>query len=119
MQINITGRGFELTPLIKNYATEKISKLGKLGVQIIKAEVILSVITKHHKSGEIFECEVSLDIPGPNLFVKETAEEMHAAIDLAEKRLKENLSRRQNDFQPRRFGKYREIVRGIFRFRKK
>ncbi len=119
MQIDITGRGLELTPSIKNYVTGKISRLDKLGVSIIKAHVVLSVITKHHKSGDIFECEVSLDIPGPNLFVKEAAEEMHAAIDLTEKRLKENLSRRRSDSQPRGFGKYREVVRGIRRVLKR
>lgn len=41
MQINITGRHFEITPHLRDYVNKKLEKLAKFDHQISKGEIIL------------------------------------------------------------------------------
>ena len=52
MKIDITGRHIEVTPALKEFAEEKLSKLERLLGDSVEAHVVLS-ITKHRHIAEI------------------------------------------------------------------
>ena len=52
MKIDITGRQIEITPALKEFAEEKLSKLEKLLVGPVEAHVVLA-IAKHRHIAEI------------------------------------------------------------------
>jgi len=81
MQIQITGKGIELTDAIKNYVDKKIGSLEKFYDQIIKADVKVGKETDHHLKGEIFIAECKLDVPGVDLFASKNEKNLYKAID--------------------------------------
>jgi putative sigma-54 modulation protein len=52
MKIDITGRQVDVTPALREFAEEKLAKLGKLLLEPIDVHVVLS-ITKHRHIAEI------------------------------------------------------------------
>jgi ribosomal subunit interface protein len=88
MNIQITGRNFELTPKIEEYAKEKAEKLEKFDRNIIFINIILTSNYGHHRTGDIFDAEFVIDRGGKNLVIKETSSDMHAAIDLVSDKAK-------------------------------
>ena len=81
MQINITGKGIELTDAIKAYVEEKISGLDKFYDQILSAKVVVGVENHHHQKGNVFIAECKLDAPGKNLFAIKEEQTLYKAID--------------------------------------
>lgn len=81
MNIQITGRGIELTEAIKSYIEKKISGLEKFYDQILKADVKVGKETDHHLKGEIFMCECRLDVPGVDLYASKNEKNLYKAID--------------------------------------
>jgi len=99
MEIIISCKNFELTPSLREYAQEKLSKLGIFWHRIIRVRLELEV-DKHKRGGKMHQATVTVEVPGPDIRVVEQAEEMHAAIDLAIpvlerqiKKMKERLQR--------------------------
>ncbi len=75
MQVTITGRHFEVTPAIKQYLIDKISKLEKHFPRLVEAHAILSV-EKYRHIAEIAITAKNIRIAG-----KEETEDMYASID--------------------------------------
>lgn len=81
MQIQITGKGIELTSSIQEYVEKKISGLDKFYDKIIRAQVRVGVETNHHLKGKIFICECKLEVPGNDLFASKNEKDVYKAID--------------------------------------
>jgi putative sigma-54 modulation protein len=81
MRLAVNGRNIEITPAIKAYVEEKICKVVNYYDQIIDLEVTLSVI-KNPSVSINHVAEVSCNISGARIHVKENAESMYASIDL-------------------------------------
>jgi putative sigma-54 modulation protein len=75
MQLQITGHQLEVTDSIRNYVTEKFSKLGRHFDQVIDIHVILEVEKLAQKA------EATVQVNGAKLFAEDTQEGMYAAID--------------------------------------
>lgn len=76
MNLHITGRNFEVTPAIHEYALNKLGKLNKHFDAIIDAQVILSIVKHKHIA------EITVRAPGKDIHSSESEESMYAAIDL-------------------------------------
>lgn len=76
MNLHITGRNFEITPAIHEYAVNKLGKLNKHFDAVIDAQVILSIVKHEHIA------EITVHVPGKDLHSSESEESMYAAIDL-------------------------------------
>lgn len=76
MNLHITGRNFEVTPAIQEYALSKLGKLNKHFDSVIDAQVILSIVKLKHIA------EITVRAPGKDIHCSEPAESMYAAIDL-------------------------------------
>ncbi len=83
----------ELTPAIRDYVEKRVTDLGKFltrieekgGELLVNFEV--SKTTHHHKSGDFFRAECSIDIDGKNFFSGVDKASLYEAID----EVKENL----------------------------
>ncbi|MFT3805436.1 ribosome hibernation-promoting factor, HPF/YfiA family [Arenimonas sp.] len=76
MRIDISGHQVEVTPSLRDYAQDKLGKLGKHFEHHLDTRMILAVDNLDHKA------EATLNIPGRTLFADATASDMYAAIDL-------------------------------------
>jgi putative sigma-54 modulation protein len=103
MQIIVKGKDLKLTPSLKNYVEEKIGRIEKHLPQKVRevatAEVWL-VYFHHHKKGKNSHCYVLLQVPEKNIRVQTSAEEMHAAIDLAYEKLERLVLKYKQKFDP-------------------
>lgn len=93
MQITITGRKIDLTPAIEEYINKKINGLDKFYNQIIRAHVVVGVESKHHLKGQIFLAECKLEIPGNDIFISKTKEDLYAAVDELREQLERELKK--------------------------
>lgn len=81
MNIIISGKNFSLTPSLKNYVNDKVSKVFHYWNKIIRARVELDV-DHNQTSGERYRAVIWLEIPGKDIEVGGKANDMHAAIDM-------------------------------------
>lgn len=95
MQLIISGKGVSLTDAIENYVEKKINPLDKFFKGIIRADVTLGKETRHRVKGEIFYAECKLEIPGNDIFEREKAKDLYAAIDAMRDRLEGELKKRK------------------------
>lgn len=94
MEIQITGRGIDLTEAIKDYASKKAESLNKFyNNRITRAEIIVGVNSLHHRKGDMFNAEFKLDVPGKNLFAAKQEENLYKAIDKVRDYLESELKK--------------------------
>ena len=109
MQINLQGKGIELTESIKDYVFKRVTKLEKLlskieaekGEAMADFEVVKT--TNHHKAGEIFRTSCIIRIDGKKFYGASNHEDLYNAIDEVEKilfnEIQKNKDRRQTLFK--------------------
>lgn len=91
MNITITGLHLQKDPKIKEYAQNKIEKLGKYHPKIEKISVRLISKVAHRGQDYDYVCEVEVSIPGHNLEIVDSERAMDKAIDKAYERMKRAL----------------------------
>ncbi|MEW6676478.1 MAG: ribosome-associated translation inhibitor RaiA [Pseudomonadota bacterium] len=80
MNLTITGHHLDVTPAIRGYVEDKMSRITRHFDQVIDVSVILAVEKLKHKA------EVNLHVRGKDIYVESIDEDMYAAIDsLADK----------------------------------
>lgn len=88
MQVTVTGRHIEATDALKQYATEKFSRLDKYLPKTVQAVVTLSVIKKvHHRAEAVIKSN------GVLIQASEETEEMYSAIDLLIEKIERRVKR--------------------------
>lgn len=75
MQINISGHHVELTEALRDYVTNKLSKLERHFDNITTTQVTLTVEKLRQKA------EATVHVSGADLFAQSEHEDMYAAID--------------------------------------
>lgn len=122
MQINLQSKNIELTDTLKDYVLKKVTNFGKLlsdietqkGEARVKFEV--SKTTKHHKTGEIFHAECTININGQNFFGESDHEDLYSAIDEVKEQLfndiGKNKDRKQTLFR-RGASSVKKMLKGI------
>ena len=98
MNLHITGHHLEITPAIREYATEKFSKIKRHFDNVLDVNIILSVEKLLQKA------EATVHISGKTVFVECADDNLYAAIDALVDKLdrqvikhKEKLSARLHD----------------------
>ncbi|MFA6429278.1 MAG: ribosome-associated translation inhibitor RaiA [Patescibacteria group bacterium] len=95
MTINITHRGMELTPAIKQYVEEKIVSLEKYNKTIQHVDVEVGLANHHHHKGDIYQCKVVIQLEGDVMQMERDAEDLYKAIDKVRDHLRVELSERK------------------------
>ena len=81
MNLNITGHHVELTPAIREYATNKLDRVIRHFDHVTSVHVILSVDKLEQKA------EVTLHVKGKDIFADATDANLYASIDLVADKL--------------------------------
>ncbi len=98
MNLHITGRHLEITPAIRDYATEKFGKIKRHFDHLIDIHIILAVDKLKQKA------EATIHISGKDIFVECDDDNLYVAIDALVDKLdrqvikhKEKLAGRRHD----------------------
>lgn len=81
MNLNITGHHVELTPAIREYATNKLDRVIRHFDHVTSVHVILSVDKLVQKA------EVTLHVKGKDIFADASDANLYASIDLVADKL--------------------------------
>lgn len=81
MNLNITGHHVELTPAIREYATNKLERVIRHFDHVTSVHVILSVDKLVQKA------EVTLHVKGKDIYADATDTNLYASIDLVADKL--------------------------------
>ncbi len=88
MKVNIRGRHLKITDEMQEYAVEKVGKFDRFFSGIQQADVVMAVNGLNH------DVEIAVLLgKGVRLFGRAEAEDMYAAIDLAESKLEKQIRR--------------------------
>jgi putative sigma-54 modulation protein len=88
MQVTVIGRHMEATDALKQYATEKFSRLDKYLPKTVQVVVTLSVVKKVHHTAEAV-----IKSNGLLIQASEETEEMYSAIDLLIEKIERRVRR--------------------------
>ena len=75
MNLHISGHHLEITPALHDYVTSKLERVTRHFDHVIDVNVILSVEKLKQKA------EVTVHLPGKDIFVEAIDEDLYAAID--------------------------------------
>jgi putative sigma-54 modulation protein len=108
MNKSITGRHFELTESIKNYADTALDGMDKYHLDIISASTVISANERHGKKG--FAVEFIVNLKDKNtLVITQIDKDIYAAIDLAIERLKKSLRRHSDKIKGHRIMSFKDM----------
>jgi putative sigma-54 modulation protein len=87
MQLFLTARNLEITPALRSYAEEKLTRLTKYLEQIVTVHVTLSV-NKHRQTAE-----VTLRVRDLTIRAEEESDDLYSSIDLVVEKLERQILR--------------------------
>src|SRR2546423_12442305 len=87
MNLNVSGHHVEVTPAIRTYVRSKLERVTRHFDHVIDAHVILTVEKLRQKA------EVTLRVPGKDLFCESEQDDLYAAIDLLADKLDRQVLR--------------------------
>jgi len=88
MQVSVIGRHIEVTDALKQYATEKFSRLDKYLPKAVQAVITLAVVKKVHHIAEAV-----IKSNGVLIQASEETGEMYSAIDLLVEKIESRVRR--------------------------
>jgi putative sigma-54 modulation protein len=127
MQINLLGENMEITPAIHDYVVRRVTNLGKLLAEMEKrggeAKILFEVgkSTKHHKRGEFFHSDCSIQIDGKNFYASVDREDLYDAIDSLKEKLFSEITKSKKRKQTlfyRGARRIKNVLKGLAPWRK-
>ena len=102
MKIIIESPDMKVSPSLKEFVINKISKLERFHKSIISAEVTLEIDSK--KSRDVIKCSIILNIPGKDEYVKASSNIFEDAVLKAKEAAERRLRIRKTQSEIRRKG---------------
>lgn len=93
MKLILSTHNVTLTKAIEDHIQEKIDKLEHFDRFAINARVTLEHDNTKAPEKQ-FKCSMRLSVPGPDLFAEDVESDLYAAIDLATKKIEQQLRKR-------------------------
>ena len=75
MQVNLTGHHVEITPALKDYLNNKMTRIERHFDSVTSIKCILTVEKLRHKA------EAKVNVTGSTLYAEAVQDDMYAAID--------------------------------------
>ncbi len=108
MKLILSTHNLKLSKAIEDHILDKLAKLDHLDRRTIDARVTLE--HDHTRAPEKqFSCSMRLSVRGPDLFAEDRESDLYTAIDLAAKKLEQQVRKRQNKRKAR---KHKQAARG-------
>ena len=102
MKIIIESPDMKVSPSLKEFVINKVSKLERFHKSIISAEVTLEIDSK--KSRDVIKCSIILNIPGKDEYVKASSNIFEDAVLKAKEAAERRLRIRKTQSEIRRKG---------------
>jgi len=121
MQIQITGKSFELTEAIKKYINEKIGSLEHFNDKIMEVRVEIERCSSRHNKNN-FRVLVNFDLPGQVVLrVEQTEDDVYTAIDCAREEMEAQLKKSKSKIvsKKRKAQKTRRLLKSVLFWRNK
>ena len=105
MKINFQAKNIEITEAIHDYVEKRVTNLGKLLTEFEEhdGEVVvlfgLSKTTHHHKGGEVFHADCSINIKGKKFYASVNKQDLYEAIDDVKENLFNEISKNKDKRQ--------------------
>lgn len=100
MKLILSAHNITLTKAIEDHITMKLDKLDHLDPYAIDARVTLEHDTSKATDRK-FKAAVRLEEPGPDLYAEDWEIDLYAAIDLAFKKIEQQIRKRRSKFKAR------------------
>lgn len=97
MNLQISGKNFEFTDAIKNYAEEKLGSINRLDELIIETRVVIEHVREQHT--DAYHISVNIHISHDNLHCDVSHEDVYAAIDIAKDEAERLVRDRKDKFE--------------------
>ncbi len=91
MNLQISGHHLEVSPAIRDYVSQKLEKVTRHFDHVIDIHVVLSVEKLNQKA------EVTLHVPGKDIFVESIDPNLYAAVD----DITDKLDRQVQKYKPK------------------
>lgn len=111
MQVNVTGRHFEVPARFVRHIEEKLDKVPHLDPRVMSSDVIVAHETNPRRAKEAYRIEITCHARRSVIRAEAAADDEYAALDLATTKLLERL-RRQHDKRKVARGQKRPISVG-------
>lgn len=122
MKINIQGKNMEVTTAIHDYVIKRVTNLGKLlnkmeektGEILVNFTVVKT--TNHHKLGEVYRADCSIETKRGNYFSSVDEEDLYTAIDAVKENLFRDISKtkeKKNALFYRGARKIKDMAKGL------
>jgi putative sigma-54 modulation protein len=122
MKITFQAKNMELTPAIHDYVVKRVTNLGKILDKIeqqtgeILVDFNVAKTTNHHKGGEVFRAEGSVQTQRGNYFSSIDEEDLYMAIDAVKENLFRDISKtkdKRNTLFYRGARKIKNMAKGL------
>ena len=100
MKLILSAHNVTLTKAIEDHILSKLDKLDHLDRDALDARVTLEHDTAK-ATDKKFKCSIRLEVPGPDLYAEDREADLYAAIDLATKKIEQQIRKRQSKFKAR------------------
>jgi len=95
MNLHLTGHHVEITPAIRDYVTQKLTRINRHFDHVIDVNVIVTVEKLDQK------IEANVHLSGKDIHVQANDADMYAAIDVLMDKLDRQVLQHKERFQPR------------------
>jgi len=95
MNLHLTGHHVEITPAIRDYVTQKLTRINRHFDHVIDVNVIVTVEKLDQK------IEANVHLSGKDIHVQANDADMYAAIDVILDKLDRQVLKHKERFQPR------------------
>lgn len=105
IQIQLTGRKYEIDKELKKYINRKLGKLDKYLPRQHKAKGMSVEIFRDPsgKEDNKYKVVAVLEVPGPDIVAETATINPHSAIDIIEQKLRLQIKKYKDKNSPRRF----------------
>jgi putative sigma-54 modulation protein len=101
MKLILSTHNVTLTDAIEKHVLAKVDKLDRLNSRVLHARVTLE--HDHMRVPERqFCCSMRLSVSGPDLFAEDRESDLYTAIDLVEKKIEQQIRKRQSKHKARK-----------------
>ena len=107
MKLILSAHNITLTKAIEDHIMAKLEKLENFDRFALDARVTMEHDTTK-ATDKKFKCSVRLEVPGPDLYAEDWEGDLYAAIDLAVKKIEQQIRKRHGKFKARNHGEAAE-----------
>jgi cold shock CspA family protein len=122
--LQIQFRDMEKSDFIYNDIWDHAEKLERFFDRITSCKVIVSAPHRHHHQGKIYHIQISLDLPGGDIFVSTDPEKNHAhedayvavrdAFDATRRRLEDVVRQERGFVKERNLPSHAKVIRILY-----